>query len=340
MAERSQSFHWVTPESVPLCKCWSHVSMEYGGPGIYQLLPQLWNKITDRYHSSNPSIPRDKNMNTGAPRKKSALLNKWNRMGPFISSFIKHYAFATANHRSGENAEDDVRRAVKAYNDEHKTPWAYMKEWEVLATYPKWMLDTIGITEQANRRAGIHLATPLKERLARIAETSLTVANTDKPQGVKKARQTLKAIRDTEKEMEAEEKRMAAYIENFSHQAEVSFRHDEQCAKRTAMFESTSDDLVLMTDTSRMPPEVFRVFSGRLKVAMDNTLARCKLHEEKVAAVAIAEAEAAEVAAARERAEARAIEAPAASEIPEGEVARSEDSADSHATELHTGSGQ
>ena len=76
-----------------------------------------------------------------------------------------------------------MKRIVKTYNDKNKAPWAYMKEWEVLAPYPKWMLDKVGITQQSNRRAGIHLETPVKERLVTIV-ASPTIADIDKPQGV------------------------------------------------------------------------------------------------------------------------------------------------------------
>ena len=110
MGERG-SLHWVIGETTILCRCWANVSQEYGWPGTSQSSRHLWNKITERYHSLNPPIPTDKNGNP-APRQKSALMNKWKRMGPFISSFIKNVAFALANHKSGESATDGMRRSV------------------------------------------------------------------------------------------------------------------------------------------------------------------------------------------------------------------------------------
>ena len=172
---------------------------EYGGPGTSQTSRKLWSKITARYNSMTPPIPKDKNGNP-APRLKSALMNKWKRMGPFISSFIKNVAFVLANHRSGESAEDDMQRAVDLYNVENKAPWSLMEEYTILEKYPKWMLDKVGATEQSDRRAGISQQTPVGDRVARLAEESPTVANTDKPQGVKKARRTLLELKETEKE--------------------------------------------------------------------------------------------------------------------------------------------
>lgn len=268
------------------------MSQEYGGPGTSQSSRNLWNKITHRYHSMNPPIPNDRNGNP-APRQKSALLNKWKRMGPFISCFIKHVAFSLANHKSGESAVDDMQRAIDLYNNENRAPWSLMDEYDILKKYPKWMLDTIGDTEQSDRRAGISQQTPLAERVARHAEESPTVANTNKPQGVKRARMTLKELKETEKEMAIEEQRLGTYIGQFSRQAEIQIESHKQQSLRTEQQKNSTDDLILMTDTSRMSPAVLHLFNRRLGIAMDNIDARCRLHEErKAAAAATAEAEA------------------------------------------------
>lgn len=72
-----------------------------------------------------------------------------------------------------------------------------MDEYKVLAPYPKWMLDSMedaktGDAEQADRRARIAQETPVSVRLAKVRERAPIIANTEKPQGVKKARKTIK----------------------------------------------------------------------------------------------------------------------------------------------------
>ena len=303
--------------------CWGNVSQEYEGPGTSQTLPNLWNKITHRYHSMNPPIPNDRHGNP-APRQKSALLNKWKRMGPFISCFIKHVAFALANHRSGESADDDMKKAVRMYNAENKAPWSLMDEYDILKKYPKWMLDTIGATEQSNHRAGISQQIPMADRVARLATESPTVANTNKPQGVKRARMTLKELKETEKEMAIEEQRLETYIEQFSRQAEIQIESHKQQSMRTEQHKNSTDDLILMTNTSRMSPEVLHLFNRRLGIAMDNIDARRRLHEERKAAATAAAATA----------------AAEADEVANGEAeseSGSGDSFDSQATEYDSG---
>ena len=102
----------------------------------------------------------------------------------------------------------------------------------MLAPYPTWLLDHVGEKEQSDRHARIAQLTPVRVRLGRIKEAAPICANTDKPIGVKKARRTLKQIVEIEKEMEEEEKRLAAYVETFSHQTEIGFKSLDVMAAR------------------------------------------------------------------------------------------------------------
>ena len=81
-------------------------------------------------------------------------------MGPFISKFIKNMAFCTANHHSGENPEQETIRALELYETQNGHVFAYKAEYDVLAPYPKWMLDRVNDKEQADRRAGVAHETP------------------------------------------------------------------------------------------------------------------------------------------------------------------------------------
>lgn len=271
-------------------------------------------------------------------------------MGPSMSCFIKCVSFALANHRSGESAEDDMRRALDRYNEENTAPFSLMEEYEVLAKYPKWMLDTIGDKEQADRRAGIAQETPVAERVRRMAQASPTVANTDKPEGVKKARRTMREIRDTEKELAVEEKRLGEYIEQFSRQAEIQIESLKEQSLLREQLERSSDNNILLTDTSGMSPEKLAVYSLLLKSSMDSIVARSRRDEElntaAIAAAAIAAADAAAavvdadaaaavvaaavVTAAVAAAAIAAAAVAAAAETANGEIAAETGSADVH----------
>ena len=63
--------------------------------------------------------------------------------------------------------------------------------------------------------------TPVSVRLGKVREAAPTCANTDKPIGIKRARRVLKQVAEVEKEIAEEEARLVAYVETFSHQAEI-----------------------------------------------------------------------------------------------------------------------
>ena len=153
MAER-HFFHWATPESVLLVRCYSFVSNEEGGPGINQQASFLWGNFCNRYHSLNPPAVTDKHGAPGPPRDKQSMINKWARMGGFLSEFLRCTATALANHRSGDNADQDNERALDLYYKKKGHPFAFMEEYLILSVNPKWMLDTAATNEQAARRAG------------------------------------------------------------------------------------------------------------------------------------------------------------------------------------------
>ena len=64
-------------------------------------------------------------------------------MGLFIFHFIKNVAFAIANHKSREIAEQDMERDVDEYNKQNTKSWSLTKSYEVLAACPKWVLDHV-----------------------------------------------------------------------------------------------------------------------------------------------------------------------------------------------------
>ena len=314
MAERG-SLHWITVETVMLCRSWSHVSMEFGGPGGWQPNTQFWTKVTRHYDSLSPPLPRYKSGVAGAPRQKSALFNKWGRMGPILSKFIKHMNFCSANHHSGENLEQETERALDLYEKECGHAFRYMLEYKVFAPYPKWMLDRVGDKEQVDGRAGVAHETPVSVRLGRVTEAAPTCANTDKPIGVKRARRILSQVAQVEKEIAVEEARLVAYVETFSHLAEIGFKTLELLAARNESLDCVNDDLIMMFDTSSLTPELKQAFLLRQKVAMLDVVDRCNAAVERrsvAAAAAAADAVSAAVAAATAAATAAADAAAAA----------------------------
>ena len=151
----AQYFHWRTPESVWLCKCYCHVSNEEGGPGSSQRLEFLWEKIFNRYHSNNPPVVTDRNGKVGPPRSKQQMITKWQKMSGFLSAYLKALTMARATHKSGESADQDVLRAEELYIVAKKAKFTLQLEYAVLSENQKWMLDNAGAEEQAARRAGI-----------------------------------------------------------------------------------------------------------------------------------------------------------------------------------------
>ena len=107
MGERT-SFHWVTNETVLLFHSFSNVSNEEGGPSVFQTHPHVWDMVAARYNSFIPPLPTDKSRRTGPPREKATLINKWTRMQPFISHYLKCEVSTLANHKSGESANQDT----------------------------------------------------------------------------------------------------------------------------------------------------------------------------------------------------------------------------------------
>lgn len=158
----------------------------------------------------------------------------------------------------------------------------------------------MGDTEQGLRRAGISQQIPVRDRLERDTEASPTLANATKPRGVRRSRKQIMEKKEAEKEDTVLEKKLSAFLQTFPHQLEMGNNIIRQHRMRTEAMKSASDDLVLMADTSRMSPEILRVFRMRQQEATDNIIARKRFAREQGTAAAAAVASAAEVAAAQD----------------------------------------
>ena len=312
--------------------CYGAVSEEYGGPGVYQTTPQFWGKITTDYHARNPPRPQNV-LGTvfGEPRTKSSITNRWNRMSPLISAFIKCMAFQQANKRSGESCKQTLERAIDAYNAEHEIRWSLHEEYEILSKHPQWLLDQIGASLAADRRAGIDVLSPLRERLDRVADTVPTVTNTARPVGVKRARKGLKELRNIEDEFAREEAQMKEYVATFQKQTEIALARIAESSAKIAekartndLLEIGADDLIITTDTKFMPREVLEVFRIRLAEAMERTAGRREKEVARRAAAAFV------VEAARRAAYLAEQEALAGAETPPRDDSDEEDEEEGH----------
>ena len=269
-------YHWRTPESVRLCQCYSNVSNEEGGPGSSQRLEFLWEKICNRYHSTNPPVVTDRNGNPGPPRTKQQMITKWRKMSGFLSAYLKALCMARASHKSGESAQQDIERAEELYFVSKKAKFTLQLEFAVLEVNQKWMLDNAGAEEQAACRAGIAQQTPMKARLELVDDANPTCDNTAKPFGVKKARSLKAGLAAQEAEEAALEARMKHWAEHFGQRAAIGHASNEVASERNEIFQAAQDDFMLLRDTSRMPPEVLRVFQMAQRAAMKRIVDRCE----------------------------------------------------------------
>ena len=291
----TKNSHWISKESVLLCVCWGNVSGELTGPGISQNMTHLWNKITDLYQTSNPPPLQDKAGNlTGEIRQKSALYNKWGRMGPFISEYMSCLSIAEANVRSGESTAQTQKRAVDQYNIGKKKPWSLQKEYEALEHLPKWLLDRVGHKNQAERTDGTTLAAPVQEALTRMRAEAPTVANTGKPVGIKKARRNVREMKVVEEERVDEAKKLKEFMETFIKSAAQTDRALQLEMQKNEELAATTDALILFAEVENLSQESAAIIQASKIVAKQRMVERCRV-AGVVAAVLEAEREAEEL---------------------------------------------
>ena len=280
----------------------------------------MWEKICGRYHTLNPPQVTDKHGRPGEPRDKLSMINKWRKMGGFLSKFLKCVAFALANHKSGESASQDLDNALEMYETNEGHPFAYLEEYKILSVNHKWSTMTAATDEQAARRAGVSQQTPLHNRLEVVAEASPTSLNTRKPLGVKKARAIKAGLAEAEREIAEGEKKMEEWAENFSARKTIGLAAVQADIDRTEMMASFADDFMMLRDTSLIPAEMLEPFLSRRALGITRIFKRSRV--AAAAAVAAAEVEAAAVIAVAAAAAAAAIAVAEAAAAAVAEEAR------------------
>lgn len=128
-------------------------------------------------------------------------------------------AFALANHKSGESADEDTQHAKDLYEKQKGHIFTFWEEYKVLRVNQKWMLDVEHAKKQARRCADLSQQPLVMDRLERLAKASPTSKNSSKPQGVKKAILTKSKVSEQAEE-KVEERRMSEWLESFSHRAQ------------------------------------------------------------------------------------------------------------------------
>ena len=217
-------------------------------------------------------------------------------MGGFLSKILKCVAFALANHKSGEDATQDLAHAMEMYKTNEGHDFAYFEEYKILSVNHKWSVMTAATDEQAARRAGISQQTPLRNRLELVAEASPTSLNTRKPLGVKKARKIKAGLAEAQREEAEGEKKMEEWAEKFSARKAIGLAAVKASTDRIEVMESFADDLMMLRDTSLIPAEMLEPFMIRRALGVQRILKRSRV--AAAAHVAAAEAEAAGVIAA------------------------------------------
>ena len=279
--QASRNFHWISTERVLVCQCWANVSTQLTGPGISQSSENLWNKITDLYQTSNPPAVQDASGQvTGEARQKSSLYNLFKRIGPLISCYISCLGFAEANQRSGESTTMTQKRAVDAYNEQHKKNWHLQEEYEVLKDLPRWLLDRLDHKKQADRTDGTDLNRPVQEALKRMTAATPTCANTAKPVGIKKARRNVAEGKIIDAEKVDEEVKLAAFMETFTKRAQQTDRAHQLELQKNEELAATTDALILFADVEGLSQETRDIIMLSKKHAKKRVIERCRIADE------------------------------------------------------------
>ena len=268
----------------------------------------MWVKITNKYHEPNPPppIPRDAKGRQCVPRDLNSLQSKWQRIKPMITSYMKYEMLALANPASGESMSQTEQKALKAYRTAKSKDFPFLTTYRILKNQPKWKLDVEQHRALAAQRNGTAQQTPLATRLARQQESAPTVASTDKPQGVKRARRTMVEFAAKEKEEAKNENMLTAYLEAFQKRAAIGYSVMGEGGKRTAAIQynvvvqqEINDDALIGKDTSNMGEDEKTYFQIRKQHVIARLLAKDHQILKERAAAALAIATLAQVAASR-----------------------------------------
>lgn len=96
-------------------------------------------------------------------------------------------------------------------------------------------------------------------------------------------------------EKELEEK-ISDWAEHYGRRVEIGRASNEVASEKNQIFQAAQDDFMFLWDTSRMDPQVKKVFLMAQKETMVRIVTRCRVAQEKAIAVAEA-AESARIAA-------------------------------------------
>ena len=303
------STHWKCAEIDRLGTCWCNVSTEKGGPGAAQRRDGMWRKIGEKYHEQNPPppVPTDKDGRICCARNVDSLITKWKRMKPFIMLYMKCDMMVTANPKSGEDQQGMEDRAMLAYRRENKgKEFPFLSLYKILKVEPKWQLDVEQHKETARQRAGLASQATIQARIERIAERQPTVAGTKKPEGVKRARKTMAELVGKNKEEQATEDELSAYLAAFTQKEQLGrtvlkegSRRTDALARSARNDQEANDDNLMRTDTTGMDEESIAYFKIKKRRCVERLLEqdRQDVMDKEVARIAAVFAAAAEVEA-------------------------------------------
>ena len=325
--ELKKSLHWISEEVDRLGTIWCAVSTEKGGAGASQRLDGMWKKIFYKYHNDipPPPVPTDKAGNECQPRNMPSLTSKWKRARRLMAVYMKCHMLAVSNPQSGEDAQGVVTRAMKMYRTFEPKDFPHITTYDLIKEEPKWCLDTQQLRTTVQQRAGAAVGT-VRARLEKEKVKEPTVAGTKKPEGVKRARRTMKEMSQKEKEVVKEEAALSKYLESLTKKGHLGVTILSEGRERTRVLQERVDDELMAIDTTGMSEAKKEYYELRQNFAMERLHAlQAQKLQERIDATEAAVTAAAAAAAIASLASGGASATDRSTDPVEGEVEREDD---------------
>ncbi|CAL5393767.1 unnamed protein product [Camellia sinensis] len=153
--------NFSTEEDNLLVSAWLNTSLD-AIHGNEQKHKTYWNRVWEYFHKYKTFT---------SERNQNSLMNRWSTIQLGTNKFCGFFAQIESMHQSGVNEQDKIGKAKLMYQEFQKASFPFEHCWNVLRYQPKWLEESINLSEDdVSHDAYVDLERPLgrkaeKERL-------------------------------------------------------------------------------------------------------------------------------------------------------------------------------